>query len=149
VGNPHALEALGKLKSNLDSGAFLAIQQAAAAALTGSQDCVAEMMATYQQRRDLLVEGLRALGWPVEKPRATFYVWTPTPEGYTSAKFAELLLNEAQVLLTPGSAYGEQGEGFVRMALTVQAQDPQARIGEMLARIERRLDLKWGAKGAA
>ena len=149
VGNPHALQALGKLKSNLDSGAFLAIQQAAAAALTGPQDCVAEMMATYQRRRDLLIEGLRALGWPVEKPRATFYVWTPTPEGYTSAEFAELLLNEAQVLLTPGSAYGEQGEGFVRMALTVQAQDPEARIGEMLERIERRLDLKWGAKGAA
>lgn len=149
VGNPQALEALGKLKSNLDSGAFLAIQEAATAALAGPQDCVAEMRAIYQRRRDLLVEGLRKLGWPVEKAKATFYVWTPTPEGYTSAQFAELLLSQTQVLLTPGNAYGTQGEGFVRMALTVQASDPEARIGEMLERIGSTLDLKWGGKGRA
>ncbi|HUT73222.1 MAG TPA: LL-diaminopimelate aminotransferase [Armatimonadota bacterium] len=149
VGKPQALIALGKLKSNLDSGAFLAIQEAAVAALTGPQECVAEMLAIYQRRRDMLVEGLQALGWPVEKPKASFYVWTPTPEGYTAAKFAELLLNETQVLVTPGRAYGEQGEGFIRMALTVQGQDPQERIGEMLARIERKLELKWGTRAPA
>jgi LL-diaminopimelate aminotransferase len=149
VGNPQALIALGKLKSNLDSGAFLAIQEAAVAALTGPQECVAEMLAIYQRRRDLLCDGLRALGWPVDKPRASFYVWVPTPEGYTAAKFAELLLNETQVLVTPGRAYGEQGEGFIRMALTVQGPDPQERIGEMLARIERKLELKWGERASA
>ncbi len=149
VGNPDALVALGKLKSNLDSGAFLAIQEAAVAALTGPQDCVAQMLAIYQRRRDLLVDGLRQLGWPAHKPKATFYVWVPTPTGYTSAQFAQLLLEDMQVLVTPGSAYGKQGEGFIRMALTVQASDPEARIREMLQRIKRKLDLRWGAKGAA
>jgi LL-diaminopimelate aminotransferase len=145
VGNPQALQALGKLKSNLDSGAFLAIQEAAAAALNGPQDCVAQMMTIYQRRRDLLVAGLRNLGWPVEKPRATFYVWTPTPEGKSSAEFAQALLSQAQVLVTPGSAYGGQGEGFIRMALTVQAADPEARIQEMLERIARLPALRFGA----
>ena len=149
VGNPQALQALGKLKSNLDSGAFLAIQEAAVAALTGAQDCVAQMMQIYQRRRDLLVEGLRDLGWPPAKPKATFYVWMPTPEGRTSAEFAQALLSQAQVLVTPGSAYGSQGEGFIRMALTVQAADPEARIREMLERIARAPDLKYDATRAA
>jgi len=149
VGNPQALQALGKLKSNLDSGAFLAIQEAAAAALAGPQDCVSQMMTIYQRRRDLLVEGLRKLGWPVEKPKATFYVWMPTPKGRTSAEFAQALLSQAQVLVTPGGAYGGQGEGFIRMALTVQAADPEARIREMLERIARAPDLKWDATRAS
>ena len=149
VGNPAALEALGKLKSNLDSGAFLAIQEAAVAALTRPQGCVAEMIDIYQRRRDLLVEGLRKLGWPAEKPRATFYVWVPTPRGRKSADFAQLLLSQARTLVTPGSAYGERGEGFIRMALTVQAADPEARIREMLERIAHAPDLKYDAKGSA
>jgi LL-diaminopimelate aminotransferase len=149
VGKPEALQALGKLKSNLDSGAFLAIQEAAVAALTGPQDCVAEMMQVYQRRRDLLVEGLRKLGWAAQKPKATFYVWVPTPKGCDSDQFAQLLLSRTQSLVTPGKAYGEQGEGFIRMALTVQAKDPEARIREMLERIARELpDLKWDAPEA-
>ena len=148
VGNPQALEGLGKLKSNLDSGAFLAIQEAAVAALTGPQDCVAEVTAMYQRRRDMLVEGLQKLGWPTQKARATFYVWTPTPEGYNSAEFAQFMLSEVQALVTPGSAYGSQGEGFIRMALTVQGSDAEGRIRELLNRLSRAPALKWRAKGS-
>jgi len=148
VGNPQALEGLGKLKSNLDSGAFLAIQEAAVAALTGPQDCVAEVTAMYQRRRDMLVEGLQKLGWPTQKARATFYVWTPTPEGYNSAEFAQFMLSEVQALVTPGSAYGSQGEGFIRMALTVQGSDAEGRIRELLDRLSRAPALKWRAKGS-
>src|SRR5574340_444675 len=111
VGSAEALSALEKLKSNVDSGAFLAVQQAAVAALTGSQECVAGMRAIYQQRRDLLVDGLSSLGWKVPKPKATCYVWAPVPTGLTSAQTAETLLKEAGVLATPGSAYGTMGEG--------------------------------------
>ena len=148
AGNAAALAGLGKLKSNLDSGAFLAIQEAAAAALNGPQDCVAETMAIYQGRRDLLVDGLRRLGWPVEKPKATFYIWMPTPRGRKSAEFAELLLSRAQTLVTPGSAYGSRGEGFIRMALTVQGGDAEGRIAQMLERIAREPELKWEAAPA-
>jgi LL-diaminopimelate aminotransferase len=142
VGNPEALAALSKLKSNLDSGAWLAIQWAAVAALTGPQDCVEENRRAYQRRRDLLIDGLAALGWKIEKPRATFYVWAPVPNGQTSADFAGLLLKDAGILLTPGSAYGERGEGFVRMALTVQGGDAEGRIREMLKRIKEKIPLR-------
>jgi LL-diaminopimelate aminotransferase len=142
VGNAEALAALNKLKSNVDSGAWLAIQWAAVAALTGPQDCVEENRKAYQRRRDLLLDGLAGLGWKIEKPKATFYVWAPVPNGGTSADFAALLLKQAGILVTPGSAYGEQGEGFVRLALTVQGGDPEGRIREMLKRIEEKIPLR-------
>ena len=139
VGNPQALNALEKIKSNVDSGAFLAIQKAGAAALSGSQQCVADVCAVYQRRRDLLVEGLAEIGWVVPKPKATCYVWAPVPEGYTSASLAETLLRDAGVLCTPGSAYGAQGEGYVRFSLTVQGGRPEARIVEAVSRIKKKV----------
>lgn len=139
VGNPEAINALEKMKSNLDSGAFLAIQYAGAAALDGPQDCVEQMRAIYQRRRDLLVDGLAAIGWQIPKPKATCYVWAPVPAGYTSASLAETLLRDARVLATPGSAYGTQGEGYVRFSLTVQGGRPEERIVEAVARIKEKV----------
>jgi LL-diaminopimelate aminotransferase len=141
VGNSEALAALEKLKSNVDSGAFLAIQRAGVAALTGPQECVQQMRETYQRRRDLLIDGLAEAGWPIEKPKATCYVWAPVPDGYTSAGLAESLLREAGVLATPGSAYGDLGEGYVRFSLTVQGERPEERIVEAVARIKERVRL--------
>jgi LL-diaminopimelate aminotransferase len=141
VGHPEALNALEKMKSNVDSGAFLAIQRAGAAALSDSQDCVARMRAVYQKRRDLLVDGLAQIGWVVPKPKATCYVWAPVPEGYTSASLAETLLRDAGVLCTPGSAYGQCGEGYVRFSLTVQGGRPEERIVEAVSRIKEKVRL--------
>jgi len=142
VGNPEAIGALEKMKSNLDSGAFLAIQYAGAAALTGPQECVPRICAVYQHRRDLLVEGLADLGWEIPKPKATCYVWAPVPAGYTSASLAETLLRDAGVLATPGSAYGKCGEGYVRFSLTVQGGQPEARIAEAVRRIKAKVNLR-------
>lgn len=141
VGHPEALNALEKMKSNVDSGAFLAIQRAGAAALSNSQDCVARMRATYQTRRDLLVDRLAQIGWMIPKPKATCYVWAPVPKGYTSASLAETLLRDAGVLCTPGSAYGQHGEGYVRFSLTVQGGRPEERIVEAVSRIKEKVRL--------
>lgn len=142
VGNAEALDALEKLKSNLDSGAFLAIQRAGAAALSGPQDCVERMRRIYQRRRDLLVDGLAEVGWRIPKPKATCYVWAPVPAGYTSAGLAETLVRDAGVLVTPGSAYGEMGEGYIRFSLTVQGERQEERIREAVARIREKVRLK-------
>lgn len=136
-GNPAALAALNKLKSNMDSGAFLAIQEACIAALTTDTAAYfANLRSMYRRRRDLLVDGLNSAGWQVEKPKAAFYVWAPTPGGMSSAKCAEKLLGDCGVLATPGSAYGAQGEGYVRFALTVQGTNQEARIKEAVERIK-------------
>jgi len=132
AGNAKAVEALGRLKSNIDSGVFQAIQYAAAAGLTGPQDIVTEQNAVYQERRDILIEGLNSLGWNLEKPKATFYVWAPVPRGYTSESFAELVLAKAGVVITPGTGYGRNGSGYFRMALTIEKE----RIQEALERIK-------------
>ncbi len=142
VGSAEALDALEKLKSNVDSGAFLAIQRAAAAALSGPQDCVARMRDIYRRRRDLLVDGLAGLGWDIPKPKATCYVWAPLPDGFTAAGMAETLLKEAGVLCTPGSAYGECGEGYVRFSLTVQGGRAEERIAEAVKRIGEKVKFK-------
>jgi LL-diaminopimelate aminotransferase len=141
VGSPAVLDALEKLKSNVDSGAWLAVQEAGAAALAGPQDCVQQMRALYQKRRDLLVDGLAGIGWRIPKPPATCYVWAPVPKGYTSAETAETLLSQAGVLATPGSAYGKLGEGYVRFSLTVQGERPEERIVEAVARIKEKVRL--------
>lgn len=118
VGNAQAVSMLKKLKSNIDYGMFLPVQKAAVAALTQDQTCVKETCMQYQKRRDLLVEGLCALGWNVEKPKATMFVWAQLPNGYTnSEEFALSLLRKCGILVTPGSAFGKEGEGFVRFAL--------------------------------
>lgn len=118
AGCPEVLYGLLKVKTNIDSGVFQAIQEAAIAALTGSDDVIEENNRIYRERRDMLVDGLKEVGLNAEKPKATFYVWCEVPNGYTSIEFAKKLLNEAGVLVTPGVGFGEHGEGFVRFALT-------------------------------
>lgn len=121
VGNAKVISHLGKVKSNTDMGVFHPIQHAAIAALTGSMDFAREMARIYQRRRDILCDGLNELGWNVLKPPATFFVWTPVPEkGTPSIEFASKVLNKAGVLITPGRGFGEHGEGYIRIALTVE-----------------------------
>ncbi|TEB17921.1 LL-diaminopimelate aminotransferase [Pelotomaculum sp. FP] len=137
AGNPEAVEALGRLKSNIDSGVFQAVQYAAAAGLTGSQEIVDRQNAIYQERRDILVDGLNSLGWNLTKPKASFYVWAPVPKGYTSASFAELVLEQAGVVITPGIGYGQNGEGYFRMALTIEKQRIREALDRLAANIGR------------
>jgi LL-diaminopimelate aminotransferase len=131
VGNRDVLGGLGRVKTNVDSGVFQAVQEAGIAALTGPQDYVAQVRATYRARRDVVVEGLRALGLPVSPPRATFFVWAPVPDGSDSRKWASRLLQEAGVVVTPGVGFGATGEGYYRIALTVD----KARIAEAVDRL--------------
>ena len=133
VGCADVISALGQVKSNIDSGAFQAVQIAGITALEGDQACVEEMRQTYAERRDILVAGLRSAGFSIEKPPATFYLWVEVPQGYTSAGFASLLLTEAGIVTTPGNGFGAAGEGYVRMALTVDRE----RIREAVKRISR------------
>jgi LL-diaminopimelate aminotransferase len=123
IGNAQLIGALGKVKTNMDSGVFQAVQEAAITGLEGGTgDRLAEYCAIYKERRDLLVGSLRALGLECEKPRATFYVWTKVPRGYTSVSFTERVLKEAGVAITPGSGFGKGGEGYVRFSLTVSSE---------------------------
>lgn len=131
VGNARMIDALRRVKSNLDSGIPQAIQRMAIAALDGPQDCIAEHNAVYQRRRDRLVEALRSLGLRVRLPQASLYVWARVPQGFTSASFAERLLDDLSIVVTPGSGYGACGEGFVRLSLTV----PDERLEEGLRRL--------------
>ena len=135
VGNPKAILALGTVKNNLDSGPFTAVQEAAIAALEGPQDCVREMCELYTRRRDLIVDALNSIGLSVEAPKATIYVWAKVPEGYTSAEFTEKILQEANVIVAAGTAYGPYGEGFIRISLTT----PDDRIIEAVKRIKETL----------
>jgi len=131
VGRAEVIQALGQIKSNIDSGAFQAVQIAGIAALEGDQACVENMNREYTERRDVLVGGLIGLGLSVEKPRATFYVWIEVPEGYTSAEFTSHLLLKGGIVVTPGNGFGSAGEGYVRMALTVGKE----RLKEVIERI--------------
>lgn len=131
VGNREVLAALGKIKSNIDSGAFDAIQIAGIAALDSDQSSVREYCAIYQERRDVVVNGLIKLGYQVTPPKATFYVWLPTPQGFTSMSFAAHVLENAGLVVVPGVGFGEPGEGCVRLALTV----PKERLEEAVARL--------------
>lgn len=118
VGRPELIGALGKVKTNVDSGVPQIIQRAAIAALTSSQKCVRDNLAIYRKRRDVLVDGLNKLGLNCIKPKATFYVWLKVPKSYTSASFADALIEKAGVVCTPGTGFGGHGEGYVRFALT-------------------------------
>src|SRR5574337_185570 len=131
VGCREVLSGLGRIKTNLDSGVFQAVQEAAIAALSGPHECVEAMRATYRERRDALVDGLSALGFAVEKPKATFYVWIGVPQGHTSASLASALLAETGIVMTPGTGFGRYGEGYIRAALTVDV----SRIKEAVERI--------------
>ncbi|MGE4375418.1 LL-diaminopimelate aminotransferase [Methanoculleus receptaculi] len=132
-GNADIVAGLGRVKTNVDSGAFDAIQHAAIAALTGPQDSVREACSVYQERRDALVSGLREIGFDVQAPKATFYVWVPVDD---CMAFAAKLLDEAGIVATPGVGFGRNGEGFVRFAITRSVE----RINEAVERM-RGLDL--------
>lgn len=119
VGNATMIDALRRLKSNLDSGIPQAIQYAAIEALTGPQDCIVEHNAIYQRRRDLVVEVLTKIGLKVKVPKASLYIWAGIPEGYNSVDFAADLLEQVGVVVTPGVGYGLNGEGYVRLSLTI------------------------------
>ncbi|HYH57596.1 MAG TPA: LL-diaminopimelate aminotransferase [Thermoleophilaceae bacterium] len=119
VGNADAVEAYWKLKTNIDSGMFEAVQLAAAATLERGDEVAREMSAIYQRRRDLVCDALREIGVDVAPPKGTIYIWAPVPEGYDSASYAEHVLDESGVVVSPGGAYGPNGEGFFRISLTV------------------------------
>ncbi|MEE8638012.1 MAG: LL-diaminopimelate aminotransferase [Candidatus Margulisiibacteriota bacterium] len=131
VGNAEAVQALATIKSNIDSGAFKAIQHAAIEALSGPQACVPETNQIFEERRNVLFDGLTSLGWKLDKPKATFYMWVPVPQGETSASFTEKLLEKCGVLVVPGNGYGPSGEGYVRFAITL----PKGRIAEAIQRM--------------
>ena len=132
-GNPAAVSALAKIKSNIDSGIFSAIQRAGIAALEGPQEHLRTMCSIYQERRDILVSGLQSLGLTVTRPKATFYVWFKIPQKTNAMQFASTLLKKADIVATPGVGFGENGEGYVRMALTVSKE----RMREALTRMKK------------
>lgn len=142
VGNPKVLAALGKIKSNIDSGAFDAIQFAGITALDTGQTFIQENCAVFQERRDILVGGLKKLGYDVDPPKATFYVWLTVPSGFTSMSFTTHLLEKAGIVTIPGNGLGTPGEGYVRLALTV----PKARLEEALTRLGKTIG-KSGLRG--
>ncbi len=125
VGNERLLAALARVKSYLDYGAYTPIQVAAAAALNGPEDCIREMRATYKRRRDVMIESFGAAGWPIEKPSASMFAWTPVPEKFRhlgSLEFSKLLIEKADVAVAPGIGFGEHGDDFVRLALVENEQ---------------------------
>lgn len=134
-GNPEIIAALAKVKSNVDSGVFFAIQRAGVAAFENYDKHVKRMLKIYEERRDCLVKGLQSLGWKVEKPKATFYVWFRVPPRYTSSTFTKELLEKCDIVATPGNGFGHNGEGYIRMALTVDKR----RIKEAVERIRKKL----------
>ncbi|HYZ13833.1 MAG TPA: LL-diaminopimelate aminotransferase [Actinomycetota bacterium] len=131
VGSADAIRALGVVKTNVDSGQFTAVQRAAIAALEGPEDHLDEIRATYQRRRDVVVQALNGLGWSLKPPLGSCYVWAPVPDSETSTSFANRLLDRAGVFVAPGNGYGERGEGYVRFSLTV----PDDRLTEAMDRI--------------
>jgi LL-diaminopimelate aminotransferase len=135
VGNRDIIGGLANVKSNLDSGVFQAVQEAAVAALDTEDSALDGIRAVYQERRDALYEGLKGAGLVLEKPGATFYLWARVPEGFDSSGFSEHLLERAGVLATPGSGFGLHGEGYIRFALTVSVD----RIKEAVERIGKSL----------
>lgn len=133
IGCPTGIQGLGQVKTNVDSGVFKAIQHAAIAAFKTSESDLQTLMAVYQNRRNIIVDGLHSLGWPLEAPRATLYVWAPIPRNYrSSAEFVTALLDKCGIIVPPGNGYGANGEGFFRIALTV----PDARMREAIERME-------------
>jgi alanine-synthesizing transaminase len=125
VGNERLLGALARVKSYLDYGAYTPIQVAAAAALNGPDDCVREMRAIYKRRRDVMIESFAAAGWPIDKPSASMFAWTPVPERFRhlgSLEFSKLLIEKADVAVAPGVGFGEHGDDYVRLALVENEQ---------------------------
>ena len=132
VGNREAIDGLGAIKSNIDSGVFQAVKMAGAAAMRGDQTCVEHMVQVYSRRRDLMIKGLQDVGFEVETPKATFYLWIKVPEGYTSSQLTERVLEDAGLVVTPGNGFGEPGEGYFRIALTQRRE----RLSEAVQRLK-------------
>jgi LL-diaminopimelate aminotransferase len=141
AGNPDAIKALNTMKSNVDSKQFAAIALTAGWALNNASNSAS--IALIKRRRDILVDGLNSLGWKLEKPKATFYVWAPVPKGYTSVSFAKTLLEDANVLAIPGLGYGPHGDNFIRMSLTVNGDKDGERLAQAVERIRDGVKLKW------
>ncbi|AZV43833.1 aminotransferase [Peribacillus asahii] len=132
VGNKSVIQALELLQDHLYVSLFPAVQEAAATALLESQDCVRELVATYEGRRRVFIDGLRSIGWNVTAPKASFFAWLKVPEGFTSESFADYLLNEAHVAVAPGNGFGQFGEGYVRVGLLTSEE----RLQEAVKRIK-------------
>ena len=132
VGNADALSGLAKVKANIDSGIFTAVQIAAIEALKNADEIKGRMNAIYQERRDVLIDGLKEAGWNILKPKATFYVWAPVFGEYDSISLAKAILEKTDIVVTPGNGFGKSGEGYVRMALTVGPE----KLKEAVARIK-------------
>ncbi len=135
AGSAELIQGLGKIKSNLDSGIFQAVQEAGIEALQGDQSGVEKLRSLYQERRDIFVAGLKEAGLPCDAPSATFYLWLQVPDGFTSTRFCEHLLKEAGISATPGNGFGAAGEGYVRFTLTVSKE----RLSEAVDRIKQSL----------
>jgi len=133
VGNEEAISALSIIKTNIDSGVFKAIQRAGVEALSRPQDNIQKMNEIYTGRRNVVVNGLKKLGWNLKPTKATFYLWIPTLNKMSSMEFSNLLLEKTGIIVTPGVGYGEYGEGYVRIALTVE----EKRLGEAMGRMEK------------
>ena len=133
VGSPKAIAALSVIKTNIDSGAFKAIQEAAVEALNGDPKETEDNNLKYQRRRDVFIDGLNGLGWSLEKIKSTFYVWGRVPKAHTSESFCAEVLEKAAVLLVPGSGYGEHGEGYFRASITT----PEERLSEAVDRMKK------------
>jgi LL-diaminopimelate aminotransferase len=132
VGNAEAIQNLGRLKTNIDSGVFQAIQYAAIEALTGSQESVDAMKTIYARRRDIVIDGLTSMGLRVQKPLGTFYIWARVPAGFSSTGFCEKVIEEKGVVITPGSGFGDEGEGYFRISTTTS----EDRIQEAIKRLK-------------
>jgi len=133
AGHSEIISGLGRVKTNIDSGLFQAIQEAGTEALNHLDTPLPEIINTYERRRDVMVEGLREIGLEVDRPKATFYLWIEVPGGHTSAQFAALLIEQGGIVATPGNGFGEEGEGYIRMALTVD----ETRLKESIERLKR------------
>jgi LL-diaminopimelate aminotransferase len=133
VGNKEAISALSIIKTNIDSGVFKAIQEAGIEALTGPQDNIEKMNKIYTGRRNVVINGLNKLGWNLKPTKATFYIWIPTLNKMDSMEFSDLLLEKTGIIVTPGIGYGKYGEGYARIALTVD----EKRLEEAIERIEK------------
>jgi LL-diaminopimelate aminotransferase len=133
VGQSEIISGLGRVKTNIDSGIFQAIQEAGTEALNHFDTPLPEIIEIYERRRDVLVKGLREIGLEVEWPRATFYLWIQVPKGYTSAQFSTLLLEQGGIVATPGNGFGDAGESYIRMAITVD----ETRLKEAIERLKR------------
>lgn len=132
VGCSEIISGLGRVKTNIDSGLFQAIQEAGIEALNHFDTPLPEIIQIYERRRDVMVKGLREIGLEVEQPKATFYLWIQVPRGYTSAQFATLLIEQGGIVATPGNGFGEAGEGYIRMAMTVD----ETRLKEAIERLK-------------